>query len=64
MTKAPCKDCSDRHAGCHGTCEKYLSWSKIHGEELGKIRAAKAGYAAYNDYERKVSERIKKRRGK
>lgn len=20
----PCKDCSDRHAGCHAECEKYL----------------------------------------
>lgn len=23
--KYPCKDCPDRHLGCHGTCEKYLS---------------------------------------
>lgn len=21
--KTPCKDCKDRHAECHATCEKY-----------------------------------------
>ena len=20
---APCKECSDRHTACHGSCEKY-----------------------------------------
>lgn len=23
---APCKDCPDRHIGCHSECEKYLSF--------------------------------------
>lgn len=27
-TIAPCKDCQDRSATCHATCEKYLTWSK------------------------------------
>ena len=27
-TIAPCKDCPDRSATCHATCEKYLTWSK------------------------------------
>lgn len=22
----PCKDCSTRHMGCHGKCEKYQTW--------------------------------------
>ena len=26
----PCKDCADRHAGCHAECEKYLSWKADH----------------------------------
>lgn len=25
---APCKDCTDRHEYCHGTCERYLKWKK------------------------------------
>lgn len=23
-----CKDCSDRHVGCHGECERYISEKK------------------------------------
>ena len=26
--KAPCKDCPDRHEGCHAECEKYQAFSK------------------------------------
>ena len=26
----PCKDCPDMCAGCHSTCEKYLTWEKGH----------------------------------
>lgn len=59
MTKAPCKDCPDRHAGCHGTCEKYLSWSKIHEEELGVIRKAKA---ESNDYRNYIIKSVARRR--
>ena len=28
MDGAPCKDCKDRHIGCHGKCEKYLEYKK------------------------------------
>lgn len=23
----PCKDCADRSIACHGSCEKYKTWS-------------------------------------
>ena len=23
---APCKNCSDRHIACHGSCDKYKEW--------------------------------------
>lgn len=23
---APCKGCTERHAGCHDRCEKYKAW--------------------------------------
>ena len=22
----PCKDCTERHATCHGSCEEYKEW--------------------------------------
>lgn len=25
---APCKDCPDRHAGCHGQCDRYAAFRK------------------------------------
>ena len=34
MDGAPCKDCKDRHIGCHGKCEKYLEYKK----ELQKVK--------------------------
>ena len=26
--QAPCKDCTERTVGCHGTCEKYAKYIK------------------------------------
>ena len=36
---APCKDCRERHHGCHSECEKYLAFSK-ENEERRKAKAA------------------------
>lgn len=41
MNIAPCKDCKDRHIGCHGKCEKYLEYKKElqkakHREKINK----------------------------
>lgn len=31
----PCKKaCADRHAECHGSCERYREWRKKKDEEL------------------------------
>ena len=40
---APCKECSDRHTACHGSCEKYQEWlNRYHAQqkhlEEGKTR--------------------------
>lgn len=29
ITNAPCKDCSERHIGCHSECEKYKSFREF-----------------------------------
>lgn len=34
MTTAPCKDCADRHPGCHSECEWYMKYSKERAEML------------------------------
>lgn len=28
IKKAPCKDCPDRHEGCHGECGKYKDYKQ------------------------------------
>lgn len=25
-TDCPCKDCEDRHSGCHGKCQRFAEW--------------------------------------
>jgi hypothetical protein len=34
---APCKDCFDRHQGCHSKCEKYIAFRKERDELNEKI---------------------------
>lgn len=29
MKIAPCKDCPDRHQGCHAECARYAEWSAL-----------------------------------
>lgn len=34
MEYSPCKDCTDRHTACHGSCEKYKEWlDKYHAQQ-------------------------------
>lgn len=33
MKAAPCKDCPDRHAGCHAVCDRYKQWQIEHAAE-------------------------------
>lgn len=32
-TKPPCKNCIERHIGCHSTCDRYIEWQDIHNSE-------------------------------
>ena len=42
----PCKDCTQRSATCHGTCQAYKKWAKENQERNQRIRTLKA-YDAY-----------------
>lgn len=33
-----CKGCTERQLGCHGTCERYISWKKDREEMIRKQR--------------------------
>ncbi len=47
---SPCKDCEDRHNGCHSTCEDY----KVFRREIDKVNnlrnKAKSKESTYTDY--------------
>lgn len=34
MINTPCRNCNDRNAECHCTCEKYIEWKN----ELAKVK--------------------------
>lgn len=36
--KAPCHECKDRRIGCHGECEKYISFSRENKELRERIK--------------------------
>ena len=42
ILNAPCKDCKDRHVGCHSECEKYKEFAdfnrKMHDEAVKQSR--------------------------
>lgn len=35
----PCKDCAERHPGCHAECERYAKAKKKHAEIKARDRA-------------------------
>lgn len=39
----PCRYCEERHEGCHGKCEKYISWKNGVNEKKNSIYKARKG---------------------
>lgn len=44
MKTSPCKDCKNRHIGCHSTCDNYRGWKAEHELSKEKERQEKNGY--------------------
>lgn len=42
--RAPCLNCSERHATCHATCERYAVW-KAESDRQRDERNERNGYA-------------------
>ena len=38
ITRPPCKDCSERHRGCHYDCERYLEFKAYREAEREEMR--------------------------
>lgn len=49
-TQPPCKDCEQRHPGCHGSCKSYINYKEKHEQELKTIRERRAKESARTGY--------------
>lgn len=58
----PCFNCPDRHAGCHGTCERYKAWSVEHAEQREAYREKKSAFMRDEAYHVETSKRLNSRK--
>ena len=54
-----CKGCTNRHVGCHGTCETYKAERKALDADKLVAKTNKDKYEAYSDYKVKVVKKTK-----
>lgn len=47
-----CKNCADRHLGCHSTCESYNKAKAEYNAQQARIREQKASYNVYREYKK------------
>lgn len=47
---SPCKDCVERHSGCHSECEKYGDWNKQRLQQKSKFTDEVIKNRRYADY--------------
>lgn len=58
MLSAPCKDCAERHPGCHSECERYKEYSREQAQGREK-RRIDGEYAAVRGAQVDKAERKK-----
>lgn len=42
MVTQPCKDCPDRHIGCHAACDRYAAFLRENKEQKDAIKAIRS----------------------
>jgi len=65
MTIAPCKDCPDRSAECHATCERYAAYAKAREQERRErlkadeysVAGARRSFKKWMEYQKKQKRR-------
>lgn len=59
-----CKDCTERHMGCHGTCERYKAQKAERDAERDAINRKKMNEYAMESHKRETQDYWRKRRNK
>lgn len=57
--QSPCKDCSERHPGCHDRCEGYQEYKKEQFDYNTQIVKMKQSNSYFNDRMFKCASRYK-----
>lgn len=57
-----CKDCQDRHIGCHSTCKRYQEWSRQVQEEAQERRRNHAAEQCQIENALRIRENNQRRR--
>lgn len=55
-----CRDCPDKHPGCHDHCEKYQSALAEWKEKKAAVKHAKRLYKQYDDFRVESLARFRK----
>ena len=59
-----CKDCQERHVGCHGTCEKYKTQKAEWDAQRDEINRKKQHEYAMDGHKRDTQDYWRKRRNR
>lgn len=55
-----CYKCTERHAGCHGGCKRYLAEKAENEAEKEKIRAARQKQNDFVGYQKETVSHLKR----
>lgn len=57
--KSPCKECTERHTGCHIRCVKYAEYKQSLEKQKQHIQAVKKQEVEYAEYIANRGKRLK-----
>jgi hypothetical protein len=55
---APCKDCQERHIGCHAECERYIKFKEESAEIEKRRRADVEAWIDFKEYKKSKHKRL------
>lgn len=58
--ECPCRDCADRQAGCHSSCNAYMEWQAKNKEYVKAVMEKRMQEYIMRDYEAKKHRNLKK----
>ena len=64
MVTQPCKDCLDRHIGCHSTCDRYPEFCRENQEQKDAIRAIRAESIQLLNFDPKFEHTVRCKRNR